>query len=205
MAHKLVIGLLGGMGSGKSRVAAEFARHGARVVNVDEFGHEALRQSAIRDALVRRWGAGILDECGEIDRRRVGRIVFANEDDRKALEAAVHPYIARSIREEIGTARADPEVKLVVLDAAIMLEAGWSEVCDRLVYVHAPRATRLQRLAGQRGWTAKEVDAREHAQISLTEKASRADCAIDNSGSPESLARQVAHLLRQWGIANEPG
>jgi dephospho-CoA kinase len=200
MPKKLVIGLLGGMGSGKSRVAAEFARHGTCIVNADQFGHEALRQPAIRDELVRHWGREILDENGEIVRGRVARIVFADDAQRQTLEAAVHPYIARRIREEIEKAQNDPRVKLVVLDAAIMLETGWDKVCDRLVYVHAPRAARLRRLADQRGWTEKEVDAREHAQMSLTEKASRADSAIDNADSPESLAQQVDDLLRQWGI-----
>jgi dephospho-CoA kinase len=198
MPHKLVIGLLGGMGSGKSRVAAEFARHGACIVNADQLGHEALRQPAIRDHLVQRWGRDILDENGEIDRSRVARIVFAEEAERKKLEAVVHVHITRRIQEEIKEAQNEPLVKLVVLDAAIMLETGWDKVCDRLVYVHAPRAARLQRLADQRGWTEKEVDAREHAQMSLTEKASRADSAIDNTDSPESLARQIESLLRQW-------
>jgi len=201
-SRKLVVGLVGGMGSGKSQVAAEFAKHGARVVNADQLGHEALRQPGIRDALVQRWGRGVLDETGAVDRRRVGRIVFADEVDRKALESLVHPYIARRIREEIDAARADPGVKLVVLDAAIVLETRWSQVCDRLVYVHAPRATRLRRLAGQRGWSDEEVEAREHAQLSLTEKASRADRAIDNSGSPEVLARQVEDLLCQLKVEN---
>ena len=198
--RKLVIGLVGGMGSGKSRVAAEFAKHGARIVKADEFGHEALRQPAIRDALVKRWGRDILGANGEIDRGRVARIVFAHDGDRRALEASVHPYIARRIREEIEAAKTDSTVKFVVLDAAIMLETGWTEVCDRVLYVHAPRAARLRRLADQRGWSAKEVEARENAQISLTEKATRADSALDNSGSPESLARKVSELLQQWGV-----
>jgi dephospho-CoA kinase len=201
MGQKLVIGLLGGMGCGKSRVAAEFARQGARVVNADQFGHEALRQPAIRDALVKRWGREILDESGEIVRGRVARIVFADETKRQTLETLVHPYIGQRIREEIDAAQADPSVRLVVLDAAIMLETGWDAMCDRLVYVHAPRDARLRRLADQRGWNAKEVDARENAQLSLTQKATRAHGAIDNSGSPEALARQVADLLGQRGMS----
>ncbi|HMF13802.1 MAG TPA: dephospho-CoA kinase, partial [Gemmataceae bacterium] len=182
-------------------VAAEFAKHGARVVNADQLGHEALLQASIRDVLVQRWGREVLDETGAMDRCRVGRIVFDEELERKALESVVHPYIGRRIRELIDAARADRGAKLVVLDAAIMLETGWSEACDRLVYVHAPRATRLRRLADQRGWSASEVDARERAQMSLTEKATRADAAIDNSGSPELLARQVEDLLRQWRVS----
>jgi len=199
MTHKLVIGLLGGMGSGKSRVAAEFAKHGACIINADQLGHDALREPAIRDALVQRWGREILHANGDIARDSVAKIVFADEAERRALETVVHPFITRRIREEIEKAQSDPTVRLVVLDAAIMLETGWDQVCDRLVYVHAPRAARLRRLADQRGWSEKEVDAREHAQISLTEKATRADSAIDNSESPESLARQVEDLLRQWG------
>jgi dephospho-CoA kinase len=88
-----------------------------------------------------------------------------------------------------------------VLDAAIMLEAGWHKVCDWLVYVHAPRAERLRRLQEQRGWGAKEVQERESAQLSLTEKASRADYAVLNFGSLERVAQQIDDLVRQWGIA----
>jgi dephospho-CoA kinase len=204
MPDKLVIGLLGGMGSGKSSVAAEFAKHGARVINADRLGHEALQKPAVRDQLVGRWGSGILDENGDIVRSRVARIIFADEMERKALEAVVHPYIGQRIREEIEAARADPSVKLIVLDAAIMLETSWDKVCDRLVYVHAPRAARLRRLAEQRGWSAKEVELRERAQTTLTEKATRAERAVDNSGSPETLSRQVEDLLRQWELAGEP-
>ena len=200
MTHKLVIGLLGGMGSGKSRVAAEFAKHGARIINADQLGHDALRESAIREELVQRWGREILDGNGEIVRGRVAGIVFADEAERQALERVVHPYITRRIREEITNAQNDPGVKLIVLDAAIMLETGWDRDCDRLVYVHAPRAARLRRLADQRGWSEKEVESRESAQSSLTEKATRADCAIDNSESPDSLAWQVEGLLRQWNM-----
>jgi dephospho-CoA kinase len=200
MSRKLVIGLVGGIGSGKSRVAEEFAKHGAWVIRADQLGHEALRDAAIREALVRRWGREILDETGAIARGQVAQIVFADEEERRALEAVLHPYIGRRIREEIDAANANPAVKLIVLDAAIMLETGWAEVCDRVVYVHAPRAARLRRLADQRGWSAKEVESREEAQLSLTEKASRADSAIDNSDSPEQLAQHVAELLRQLRI-----
>jgi dephospho-CoA kinase len=199
---KLVVGLIGGIGSGKSTVAAAFARHGARVVSGDQAGHEALRDPEVRQRVVERWGRGILNEQGEIDRRRLGAIVFADPAERAALEALVHPWIERRLREQIDAAARDPGVKLIVLDAAVLLEAGWNKACDRLVYVHAPREQRLRRLAAQRGWSAKEVAAREQAQLSLADKVRRAEDAVDNSGPPEATARQVDDLLRRWGLAD---
>ncbi len=200
MNRKLVVGLIGGIGSGKSRVAAEFARHGGRVVSGDQSGHEALRQPEIRDRVVRRWGAGVLTEDGEVDRRKVAAVVFADPAELRALEEIVFPWIGQDLRRQIELAQADPAVRFVVLDAAVMLEAGWNNVCDRIVYVHVPRAERLRRLAAQRGWAPEEVEARERAQLPLTVKATRADFAIDNSGPPESLAAQVERLLRSCGL-----
>jgi dephospho-CoA kinase len=198
MAHKPVIGLIGGIGSGKSRVAAEFARHGAAVISGDQLGHEALRQPDIRDRAIKRWGAGVLDAQGQIDRRALGRRVFADPGELQALEKIVFPWIERRIQEEIASARHDSAVRFIVLDAAVMLEARWNRFCDRIVYVHTPRETRLQRLAQQRGWTEKEVQARAEAQLPLTTKVTRADAAIDNAGSPDDLAGQVAQLLTAW-------
>jgi dephospho-CoA kinase len=200
MTKKPVVGLVGGIGSGKSRVAGVFAGRGARVVSGDELAHAALRQPEVRAQVARRWGPHLLDEHGEVRRRALGEIVFSDPDQRRALEAMVHPWIVKRIREEVAAAQADPAVQLVVLDAAVMLEAGWAGVCDRLVYVEAPRELRLARVAGQRGWTARELEAREGAQMPLTAKAARADHVLDNSASLEHLGRQVDDLLRRWGL-----
>jgi dephospho-CoA kinase len=200
--NKPVIGLIGGVGSGKSRAAAEFAKYGARVISGDKFGHEALRQPDIKQQVVGRWGSEILDDKGEVDRRKLGTIVFADPRERKVLEKLVFPWIERRIEEEIARAQDDASVKLVVLDAAIMLETGWGEACDQLVYVDAPREQRLQRLAQERGWSAQEMEKRERSQWPLAEKRKRADRILDNSGSPEELARQVQDLLKEWKITD---
>lgn len=197
---KLVIGLIGGIGSGKSQVAAAFAAKGARVVSGDQLAHEALRQPEVQERIAGRWGREMLDDKGEVNRRRLAGIVFADPAQRRALEEMVHPWIQRRIRAEVDAARMDPVVRLVVLDAAIMLEAGWDGVCDRLVYVDAPRPLRLHRVAEQRGWTEKEVEARERAQMPLTDKAARADHKLDNAASLEHLDRQITDLLRSWGL-----
>ena len=112
----------------------------------------------------------------------------------------VFPWIEVGIAARIAAAQADSGVKFIVLDAAVMLEAGWNKFCDRIVYIHVPPEIRLARLAQQRGWSAKEVQARTQAQLPLTDKVTRADAAIDNSGPPAELARQVAQLVTQWRI-----
>jgi dephospho-CoA kinase len=198
---KPVIGMIGGIGSGKSLVADAFARHGAYVISGDRLGHEALRQPEVRDRVAAHFGRGVVDAQGEIDRRRLGAVVFADVGQLRVLEGMVFPSIERQLQEEIAAARADAAVRLVVFDAAVLLEAGWDRWCDAVVYVHAPRAERLARLARQRGWGAKEVEAREDAQMSLTEKVTRADFVVDNSGPPERLEGQVADLLRVWDNA----
>jgi len=191
----LVVGLIGGIGSGKSLVAAELARRGAFVVSGDRLGHEALEVPEIRERVLQKWGAPILAERGRIDRRKLGAIVFSDAQERKALESMVFPYLERRLREEIDKAEREPQTDLVVLDAAILLEAGWDALCDRMIYVQAPRQTRLARLASQRGWNEKEVNARESSQWPLADKEKRADWTVENSGSVEELSRQLEALL----------
>jgi dephospho-CoA kinase len=197
------VGLIGGIGSGKSQVAAAFVRQGAYLISGDQLGHEALNQPDIKAGVVRRFGPKMMDEKGNINRRRLGSLVFADPTQRRALEELVFPWIERRIGEEIARAQSDSNFAWIILDAAIMLEAGWSQWCDWLIYVHAPRDVRLGRLARQRGWSAKEVAARENAQMSLTDKVTRADYVVDNSGPPEELERQVSDLLRTWRLAQD--
>lgn len=198
-SSKPVIGLIGGIGSGKSLVAAEFAKRGGKVIAGDQLGHDALRQPDVRAQVAARWPQ-VMGPDGEVDRTKLGAIVFADPAERRALEALTHPVIERRIAEEVAAAQAEPDVTAVVLDAAILLEAGWDRHCDRIVFVDAPRDVRLQRLKQQRGWTEKELQAREDAQLSLADKQSRADAVVDNSGLPEETARQITTLLQALDI-----
>jgi dephospho-CoA kinase len=186
-------------------VAAALAARGARVLSADDLAHQALRQPAVRDAVAARWGAGVLDEHGQVIRRRLAEIVFASPAERHALEALVHPWITRRLQEEVEAARSDPTIPLVVVDAAIMLETGWAGLCDRLVYVDAPRELRLARVGEQRRWTAQEAEAREAAQLPLTEKRLRADHVLDNSASLAHLNRQIDELMHLWGLDRTDG
>lgn len=194
---KPVIGLVGGIGSGKSFVAEIFAGLGAAIIDGDQLGHEALRQPEIRERIVRRWGREIIDETGEVNRRHLGLIVFSDPAERRELEKIVFPYISRRIDEELARAEHDPRVDLIVLDAAVLLEAGWGKASDLLVFVAAPRDVRLRRIARQRGWSPREVEAREQAQMPLEEKEALADVVIDNSGDAAETRRQVEAVVRK--------
>jgi dephospho-CoA kinase len=204
MAHKPVLGLIGGMGSGKSRVAALLAERGGSIISGDRLGHEALGRPDVREALVRRWGPRILDAAGAVRRPVVAEIVFDNPAERQALEALVFPWIEHGIQKAIEAGEADSTVAFHVLDAAIMLEAGWDRFCDRLVYVDAPDAVRRRRLGAQRGWTAEDLAVRERAQMPLAEKKSRADAVIDNAHRSDQTAQQVEALLERWQLAGSP-
>jgi dephospho-CoA kinase len=192
-----VIGIVGGIGSGKSVVAAEFVKQGGYLIAADELGHEALRQPEIKKQVLARWDGAVLKSDGEIDRRRLGQIVFADARELHALEALVFPFIVKRIREEIAHAQARSGVRFIVLDAAIMLETGWHQVCDKIVFVDTPEDVRLERLQRTRGWDAEEVKRREQAQMPLAEKRRHAHAVVDNSGGRERLAAQIDALLPQ--------
>src|SRR5262245_36822827 len=198
---KPVIGLVGGIGAGKSTVAEALARHGGKVVAGDPLGHEALEQrdilDRIADAFARR---DILTAEGKVDRKKLGKVVFPSPVERSRLEHLVHPYIEERIREEIDKAQDDPKAKFVVLDAAVMLEAGWDDVCDKLIYVDAPRPVRLARVKAQRGWTDTDLANREAVQMPAEKKKERADAVIDNGGTPTATTAQVDELVRKWKL-----
>jgi dephospho-CoA kinase len=198
---KPTIGLIGGIGAGKTTAALLLAARGGRIVNADAIGHEALEQPDIRAAVAARWGQGAFAPDGKPDRRAIARIVFADSHERGALEGMVFPYIRDRVNSEILRAQGEPACRFVVLDAAVMLEAGWEQVCDRIVYVDAPRPARLARLAAGRGWTDEQLAAREAAQWPAADKMKRANAVAVNDGEPGQLQLQIDRLLEEWGIA----
>jgi dephospho-CoA kinase len=195
---KPVVGLIGAIGAGKSTAARCFARRGGFVIDADALGHEALRQAETIAALVARWGEGVRKSDGSLDRRAIGRIVFANPAERSALEALVFPHIGKRSIEEIHRGIADPKSRFVVLDAAVLLEAGWNKNVDRIVYIDAPRDVRLARLAARSGWTDAELSAREAAQWPVEDKIDRSDVVLINDATEGELQKHVDGVLREW-------
>lgn len=193
-----MIGIVGGIGSGKSTVANTFAQLGGTVIDGDRAGHAALRVPNIRDQIARRWPSAVQSD-GEIDRASLGRIVFADPSQLRELEGIVFPFIKTLLQAEIAAAKRDGPFEFIILDAAVMLEAGWSSVCDRLVFVESSQELRQARVAN-RGWSPEDLARRERSQLSLDEKRRRCDAVIVNDSDLGSVERQVHELKCKWRV-----
>ena len=196
----LVIGLAGGIASGKSLVASCFEHFGATVINADCIGHEVLKDPSVIAAIQSQWGQDVLRN-GEIDRSALARIVFDSSSKEtnqlELLEQMTHPAIGQKIRERL--AQFESEAMAVVLDAPVMFKAGWDQMCDKIVFVDSDTSLRRLR-ARQRGWDADELARREARQTSIAEKRSKSTDIIDNSKSKEETYVQARDLWRSWNL-----
>ena len=192
----LLIGLVGGIASGKSLVADQMRALGGVVLDADLAGHEVLRDQEVIDALHERWGDGIVALDGSLSRSVIAKIVFSagNQEEKRYLESVAHPRIAARIQEQIARHHAAGS-RVLILDAALLFEAGWDKKCDLIVFVSAPREVRLSR-ALARGWSERDFLARESTQLPLDEKRSRSGYIIDNSGLAEQTRQQVGEWWR---------
>lgn len=190
---RLVVGLAGGVGSGKSTIAGIFIKQGAQGIDADAVGHRVLDLPRVRAALVRDWGEKIL-RGGRVDRAALARLAFRSRESVARLNRRVHPEILREIRRRIATARG-----WVVLDAALLFETGADALCDAVVFVSAPRAVRARRISA-RGWGPGELRRRERFQFPAAYKKKKADYVIDNAGPKsrtEKQARRICDDLRR--------
>lgn len=200
-----VVGLIGGVGSGKSALArrvtqslSDSAPFRVAAIDVDRLGHEVLREPTAKQQIRQRFGTDVFDDHGEIHRSALGRQVFGTEPhhrkNRHDLESIVHPLIREKFSRTIHTMRDSSQTDAILLDAAVLLEAGWDDICDAIVFVDVPENLRQQRVA-DRGWDATMLAAREASQLSLDQKRAAANHIIDNSGSLEDAAAQLQRYL----------
>ena len=199
-----IIGIVGGIGSGKSAVTNWVAaRSRVAVINADALGHDALNTDSVIDALTSRFGNQILGSDGTIVRSRLAELIFGMDPDhliaRRDLEDIVHPEISRRIMDAVETAAVQGQ-DAVLLDAAILLEAGWRTKCDLVVYIDSPDAERLNRVRENRGWTLEELNRREGSQWSLTDKRRESDFIVTNDRELEYAGRQLLNALQQVGV-----
>lgn len=223
---KPVIGILGGVGSGKSTAAAEFVRLGCQLIDADRIGHEVLEEKEVKGLLKKTFGEEIVGADGRVSREKVSRIVFGStrpvsddaagqeprcagiggtlaQEGRRAneqldkLNAIMWPRIRSEIERAIAAGRAEASIPAMVLDAAIMIEAGWDDLCTHLMFVEAPTSERSRRVQADRGWAAGQWESRENSQISLDTKRSRCYFTLDNSSSVSYLAQQIRAIFNQ--------
>lgn len=191
----IVVGVVGGIASGKSAVAGMLAEHGLEHVDADAHARLATERDDVRAALRVRFGAGVFAPDGTLDRTALAAVVFASEGARKDVEAIVHPPVRLAIRRALDAARAAG--RSVVLDVPLLLEGGLVAECDAVVFVDTSPTDRLAR-ARARGWDAAELQRRESSQLPLAVKSSAATATIHNSGTLDDARAQVARLLEAW-------
>jgi len=194
----LVIGLTGGIASGKSTVAQMFQQCGITVVDADVIAKEAVEQGMpAYQKIVETFGQGVLLETGDIDRRKLGEIVFANEEKRLQLNAIVHPEVRKMMIKQRDEAIRAGE-RFVVLDIPLLYESGLEHLTEKVIVVWVPKELQLERLMKRNRFNEDEALNRIHAQHSLDEKKKRADAVIDNSGSLKDTEAQLHQLLDTW-------
>jgi len=192
---KPIIGIIGGIASGKSTVAAEFGRLGCVVISADEIAHEVLEDSAVRHRVCELFGREIVQPDGRIDRRRLARIVFADPEKLAALNKVIHPRVLQRTEELIEQYRQCAHARAIVLDMPLLVEVGWADRCDRLIYVRCDRARRADRLRQAGLGDEQEIKIREKFQISVDKKATLADNTIDNNSDFLTLVRQIQDIF----------
>jgi|SRR5271155_636810 len=192
---KPVIGLIGGIGSGKSFVAKQFTKIGCAVVDSDELGHEVLKDPSVIAQLTRWWGREVLDSHGRVIRKWVAKKVFNSPSELSRLQRLVHPQIALLRKKIMSKLAVDKKIKGVIFDSPLLLESGLFKECDAIIFVNTLKKTRLLRLKKSRGWNAAEVARRENFQMSLDKKKQFADYIVDNDGDLAHCIGQVRDVL----------
>ncbi|MEW6745762.1 MAG: dephospho-CoA kinase [Planctomycetota bacterium] len=200
----LVVGLLGGIGSGKSTVARELGRLGALVLDADALAREVTALPEVREEISRQFGPAVLDPDGSVNRARLADRVFADEASRRALNAIIHPRVRQRIRRALERAGHENPTPVVVLDVPLLLESELNALVTCRIFVDTPEATRCERLRRERGWDPQELQRREATQAPLNEKRGRASYVLCNHGSLSELRREVEALWRRLTRRGRP-
>lgn len=186
------MGLTGGIATGKSTVAAMLSDLGARIIDADKVAHAVYREGKPAwHAILKHFGRDILLPDNQIDRRKLGQIVFQHPDQKVRLNAIVHPHVKTQIRKRIeALSREDPKA-VIVLDVPLLIESAMDEGLSEIIVVYAPESIQMQRLMLRDGIEQTDALSRIRAQMSIEEKKQRATIVIDNSGHPKDTKRQT--------------
>lgn len=179
------IGLTGGVGCGVSEVAHALDNRGIPVISADKIGHQVLTRPDVKRALSECFGHKIFDTSGEIDRKRLGELIFTDKEARQDLNRMVHPVLLDVLKAEVQQREAEYDV--IVVDAALIFEWGLQGFFHKVIVVDAPREVRIQRIMKRDGLSRKQVEQRIAAQWPLEKKVAAADITISNHGTLDDL------------------
>ena len=195
----LVIGVTGGVGSGKTTFVQTFERLGATIINADMLAKELTdKNDKIRTALKNKFGPGIFNRKGVLQRRKLGRLAFSNTRSLKLLNNIIGPALIKEIKNKISTFRKNEKTATVIVDIAILFEAGIESQFDKIIVITAPVQNRIKWLRKERNWHEEEILERMRSQMGIEEMRRRADIVVDNSGTIQELrqcAREIYNKL----------
>lgn len=198
-----VIGLTGGIGSGKSEVSRMLQALGAEIIDADRIGHQAYRpRTEAWEAVVAAFGEQILQPNGEVDRKKLGAIVFAESDALARLNAIMHPRMYKMLKERLEELR-EQGTEVAVVEAAVLIEAGWTPLVDEIWVTEAEEDVVVGRVRLRSNLPEEEIRRRIRSQLSREERASRATAVIENNGGLEELRQRVQELWDsrvQWRV-----
>jgi len=199
----LVIGLTGGIASGKSTVSNMFKKMNIIVIDADvEARLAVMKGEAAYERIVAEFGREILLENGEIDRQKLGSIIFHQADKRQRLNEMTHPEVRKRMLEQVETAKNKDE-EVVILDIPLLFESKLNHMVDKTLLVYVDRETQLHRLIERNNLSLVDAEARIQSQMPLKDKVMLADAVINNNGSIDDTKRQLIGLLAEWGIIKE--
>jgi len=196
-AGKPIIGITGGIGSGKTFVARLFAEQGCVVSSSDDEVRRAYERADVKQALREWWGESVFLPTGAVDRLALGQKVFANQQARQRLEGLIHPLVNHQREQLMQAHRDDPAVRAFVWDVPLLFETGLNKACDAVVFVDSPQEMRLKRVGQDRGWDEQELARREILQWPLDRKREISDYVIRNTADAGYARDQVRQVLSQ--------
>jgi dephospho-CoA kinase len=194
-AGKPVIGIIGGIGSGKSFIAKLFAEQGCLIISSDEQVAAAYRNRAVLATLRSWWGDDVVAADGTLDRRAVAQRVFNDPQQLRRLEGFIHPLVNDARQRAMEAAKDDPAVRAFVWDTPLLVETGLNKLCDAVVFVDAPEALREARVRENRGWDPTELARREKSQWPLDRKRQISDYVLSNTADAGFARGQVSDVL----------
>jgi dephospho-CoA kinase len=201
---KPIIGIAGGIGSGKSSVAKIFGEEKCLVIDSDAAVSEAYKRPEVLEPVKQWWGPGVLQPDGQINRAKIAELVFSDPEQRKKLEALIHPLVHKARETLMAENAEDAQIPAFVWDTPLLFEAGLNWQCDAVVFVESPLELRQERLARNRGWKPGQLIQRENLQWPLDKKREISDYVVVNTADAEYARGQVRQVLSRILARHSP-